>query len=89
MKYKRILLKLSGESLAGANQSGIDAQRLNQYASEIKEVALQGCAGGCCDWRWKYFPRLAGRWRWFRPGAGRIYGHACHGHQQPCSAIGS
>jgi uridylate kinase len=42
MKYKRILLKLSGESLAGNSQSGIDAQRLNEYASEIKEATLQG-----------------------------------------------
>jgi uridylate kinase len=42
MKYKRILLKLSGESLAASNQSGIDAQRLNAYATEISEVTKQG-----------------------------------------------
>jgi len=42
MKYKRILLKLSGESLAGNNQNGIDAERLNEYAMEIKESTLQG-----------------------------------------------
>ncbi|WP_026135748.1 UMP kinase [Nafulsella turpanensis] len=38
MKYKRILLKLSGESLMGDQQFGIDAQRLEQYAHEIKKV---------------------------------------------------
>jgi len=38
MKYKRILLKLSGEALMGDKQYGIDASRLEQYVSEIKEV---------------------------------------------------
>ncbi len=36
MKYKRILLKLSGEALMGAKQFGIDNDRLKQYAEEIK-----------------------------------------------------
>lgn len=38
MKYKRILLKLSGESLMGDKQFGIDNQRILQYAQEIKSV---------------------------------------------------
>ena len=38
MKYKRILLKLSGESLMGSKQFGIDNQRLANYAAEIKEI---------------------------------------------------
>ncbi len=42
MKYKRILLKLSGESLIGKQQYGIDAKRLNDYAVQIKEVAEMG-----------------------------------------------
>ena len=42
MKYKRILLKLSGESLMGNNQYGIDPVRLNEYAQEIKEVVASG-----------------------------------------------
>lgn len=42
MKYKRILLKLSGEALMGNKQFGIDNQLLNKYASEIKEVAESG-----------------------------------------------
>jgi uridylate kinase len=42
MKYKRILLKLSGESLMGNKQFGIDNERLAQYASEIKLVADRG-----------------------------------------------
>ena len=38
MKYKRILLKLSGESLMGDKQYGIDHKRLQQYAEEIKKL---------------------------------------------------
>jgi len=41
MKYKRILLKLSGEALMGNQQYGIDAIRLNEYATEIKAVVDQ------------------------------------------------
>jgi uridylate kinase len=41
-KYKRILLKLSGEALMGEKQFGIDNKRLMQYAYEIKEVANTG-----------------------------------------------
>ncbi|PRY16179.1 uridylate kinase [Pontibacter ummariensis] len=42
MKYKRILLKLSGEALMGDQQYGIDSNRLIQYAQEIKDVARLG-----------------------------------------------
>ena len=42
MKYKRILLKLSGEALMGEQQFGIDAERLNQYSQEIKVVKELG-----------------------------------------------
>jgi uridylate kinase len=38
MKYKRILLKLSGESLMGDKQYGIDPKRIDQYAADIKEI---------------------------------------------------
>lgn len=41
-KYKRILLKLSGESLMGDQQYGIDVNRLNDYARQIKAVADMG-----------------------------------------------
>jgi uridylate kinase len=42
MQYKRILLKLSGESLMGANQYGIDPRRLSEYAEEIKTIVEKG-----------------------------------------------
>ncbi len=40
--YKRILLKLSGESLMGQQGHGIDPQRLQAYAKQIKEIAQLG-----------------------------------------------
>ena len=41
-QYKRILLKLSGESLMGEKQYGIDEKRIAEYATQIKEIADMG-----------------------------------------------
>ncbi len=43
MKYNRVLLKLSGESLMGAQSYGIDPAMLKQYADDIKAVVQRGC----------------------------------------------
>ena len=45
-KFKRILLKLSGESLQGEQGYGIDVKRLNEYARQIKEVVEMGVEVG-------------------------------------------
>lgn len=42
MKYNRVLLKLSGESLMGSKQYGIDPAMLRHYANEIKQVVDKG-----------------------------------------------
>jgi len=42
MKYKRILLKLSGEALMGDQHYGIDINRVTQYANDIKEIHSKG-----------------------------------------------
>ena len=42
MKYKRILLKLSGQSLAGEKGTGIDTKILKEYVTQIKEIAQKG-----------------------------------------------
>ena len=42
MKYKRILLKLSGEALMGKRQYGIDPERLSEYAEDIKAITEMG-----------------------------------------------
>ena len=46
IKYNRILLKLSGESLMGDKQYGIDEKRLSEYAIQIKEIANMGVQVG-------------------------------------------
>lgn len=45
-RYKRILLKLSGESLMGEKQYGIDEKRIAEYATQIKEIAEMGIETG-------------------------------------------
>jgi len=42
MKYKRILLKLSGEALMGAKNFGIDSEILQVYAQDIKQIVDLG-----------------------------------------------
>lgn len=42
MKYKRILLKLSGEALMGDKQFGIDPERIAQYAEDVKKAVDAG-----------------------------------------------
>jgi len=42
MKYKRILLKLSGEALMGEQQYGIDPKRIQEYAEDVKTAVDQG-----------------------------------------------
>ncbi|ASB49274.1 UMP kinase [Alkalitalea saponilacus] len=46
MQFKRILLKLSGESLMGEQGYGIDANRLNDYAEQITEIHQMGIEMG-------------------------------------------
>ena len=41
-KFKRVLLKLSGESLMGGQRYGIDGARLGEYAAQIREIAGMG-----------------------------------------------
>ena len=42
MKYKRVLLKLSGEALMGERQYGIDPKRIQEYAEDVKAVVNKG-----------------------------------------------
>jgi uridylate kinase len=42
MKYKRVLLKLSGEALMGDQQYGIDPNRLEDYVREVEQASKEG-----------------------------------------------
>ena len=63
--YKRILLKLSGESLAGASKQGIDTERLAQYAEQIKAVAQKGVQVGIVIGGGNIFRGLSGAQKGF------------------------
>lgn len=63
LKYKRILVKLSGESLAGKGESGVDGAALMDVAKNIYELARMGCEvgvviGGGNIWRFRDFKDL-------------------------------
>jgi len=60
MKYKRILLKLSGEALMGEKQYGIDPNRIKDYAEEIKSVTDAGVQVGIVIGGGNIFRGLAG-----------------------------
>ena len=63
--YKRILLKLSGESLAGQQGHGIDPQRLSAYAKQIKEIADLGVEIGIVIGGGNIFRGLSGAQKGF------------------------
>ena len=64
-KFKRILLKLSGESLAGAQGHGIDVQRLNQSAEQIKDALATGVQIGIVIGGGNIFRGLSGAGKGF------------------------
>lgn len=65
MKFNRILLKLSGESLAGEKGYGIDTDRLNEYARQIKEAHDMGVQIGIVIGGGNIFRGLSGATKGF------------------------
>ena len=65
MVYKRILLKLSGESLAAGTGHGIDTTRLNEYAEQIKQMCDAGVEIGIVIGGGNIFRGLSGAGKGF------------------------
>ena len=65
MKFKRILLKLSGESLMGEQGYGIDTKRLNEYAEQIKAAQALGIQSGIVIGGGNIFRGLSGAGKGF------------------------
>lgn len=65
VKFKRILLKLSGESLMGSQSYGIDPNRLTDYAQQIKEVHDMGVQVGIVIGGGNIFRGLSGSQKGF------------------------
>ncbi len=64
-KFKRILLKLSGESLMGEQGYGIDVKRLNEYAAQIKDALAEGVQIGIVIGGGNIFRGLSGAGKGF------------------------
>ena len=54
-KYKRVLLKLSGEALAGEQKTGVDVETVGKICDKIKEIVEMGVTFGeeDKDTKWK------------------------------------
>ncbi len=65
VRFKRVLLKLSGESLMGKQGYGIDAGRLNDYAQQIKEAYEMGVQMGIVIGGGNIFRGLSGSQKGF------------------------
>ncbi len=65
MKFKRILLKLSGESLMGEQGYGIDVKRLNEYAEQIRDARGKGVQIGIVIGGGNIFRGLSGAGKGF------------------------
>ena len=63
--FKRILLKLSGESLAGESKQGIDTQRLAEYAEQVKAITQKGIQVGIVIGGGNIFRGLSGAQKGF------------------------
>ena len=83
--YKRILLKLSGESLMGEKQYGIDEKRLAEYAAQIKEIHELGVQIGIVIGGGNIFRGLSGA----NKGFDRVKGDQMGMHHQPCTQFGA
>ena len=57
VKYQRILLKLSGEALAGDKQFGINPDIMKRIGEEIREIHAMGIEGFILSWL-DYLPEL-------------------------------
>ena len=82
-KYKRILLKLSGESLMGEKQYGIDEKRLAEYAQQIKEIHEQGVQIGIVIGGGNIFRGLSGANKGFDRSEERRVGKECRSRWSP------
>jgi len=74
MKYNRILLKLSGESLQGGKPSGIDPDRLNQFAGQVKDAHDLGIQVGIVIGGGNIFRGLTGSQKGFDRQTGDYMG---------------
>ena len=86
MKYRRILLKLSGEALMGEQGYGIDPATLAQIADEVIDVHGLGVELALVIGGGNIFRGVAGASTRHGPRARRLHGHAGHRDQRAGAA---
>ena len=84
IKYKRVLLKLSGEALAGDDVKGVNAEVLGKICDQVKNIVDLGVqvaivVGGGNFWRGRY--RTSNGKNNFR-----LYGNACNSNEWTCTS---
>ena len=79
IRYKRVLLKLSGEALMGDGQYGIDPKVTDHLAKQVKELLAVGHEVGVVVGGGNIFRGMAG-------AAGGLHGHAGNRYERACSA---
>lgn len=79
VKYKRVLLKLSGEALAGDNKTGVYADVIGKICDEIKKIVDLGVQVGIVVGGRKLLERKI----WTSDGKNyiRLYGNACNNYE--------
>ena len=83
MRYRRILLKLSGEALMGKQGYGIDPATLSQIADEVIDVQGLGVEVALVIGGGNIFRGVAGASDGHGPGPRRLHGHAGHHRSTP------
>ena len=89
MKYKRVLLKLSGEALMGKNSYGIDPKRIRAYAEDIKETVDSGAEVAIVLGGGNIFRGLGAADQGIDRVQGDHMGYAGHGDQWAGHAVGA
>ncbi len=84
VKYKRVLLKLSGEALAGDNKTGVYADVIGKICDEIKKIVDLGVQVGIVVGGRKFLERKI----WTSNGKNniRLYGNACNYNERTRSS---
>lgn len=85
-KYKRVLLKLSGEALQGDTGYGIDPKVVEELACQIKDIVDDGIELAITVGGGNIFRGLAGSAEGMDRAPGRLHWYACNVHECTCFA---
>ena len=85
-KYKRVVLKLSGEALAGKAGFGINPPTIKEVVKELKEVHDLGVEIAIVVGGGKHLARNYWRRSWYGTCSSRLYGNVSHCNERSCTS---